>query len=171
MKIRITTAPPLPAAYGLTVGSEHEARINPARGQEPAWYVTVKHGNTAPPVGVMSYEAEEITEEPDYEDEEDQSAPLPVLQAENATGMVEGRSGDHNPLDVQLLPAQPARQATEDAERLISLFPYLPDEDGKWLRDTLLGWLQIMVARGEKLGYIFAADEQPIIDALEKMQL
>lgn len=64
MKIRITKTPPLPDAYKLTVGSEHIARPNPARGKEPAYFVDVKHGNTAPPVGIMSYEAEEVEDAP-----------------------------------------------------------------------------------------------------------
>ena len=61
MKIRIIMAVPVNPAYGLTVGSEHEARPNQTK-TEPRYWVDVKHGNTAVPVGVMSYEAEEITE-------------------------------------------------------------------------------------------------------------
>lgn len=62
MKIRITTAPPLPAAYGLTVGSVHVARPNWSAGREPKWFIDVKHGNAAFPVGIRSNEAEPVEE-------------------------------------------------------------------------------------------------------------
>ncbi len=62
MKIRILIAPPLNPAYGLTVGSIHEARPNWLAGMEPAWFVDVKHGNAAFPVGIRSDEAEPAAE-------------------------------------------------------------------------------------------------------------
>lgn len=62
MKIRLTVAPPLPAAYGLVVGSVHVARTNWLAGKEPKWFIDVKHGNAAFPVGIRSDEAEEVQE-------------------------------------------------------------------------------------------------------------
>lgn len=61
VKIRITTAPQgVNPAYGLTVGSIHVARPNWSADKEPAYFVDVKHGNNAFPVGIMSHEAEEL---------------------------------------------------------------------------------------------------------------
>lgn len=136
MKIRITTAPPLAAAYGLTVGSEHTARPNPAKGQEPAWFVDVRHGNNAFPAGIMSYEAEGILDEP---------------------------------------ADAPARQADEDAKRLVFVLTCvaagLPVErHATWLRAKLIEWLDSLLYRGALLTY---KDESLTVvrDALEKIQL
>lgn len=109
------------------------------------------------------------TEEDEHENEDSQSI---VVAGQSVPYIIRDR-GD---MDVSMLPAQPARQANEDAERLTNLLDCIARgvtsrSDAVWLRETLLGWLQIVVARGERLGYIFATDEQPIIDALAELQL
>lgn len=60
MKIRIVSITPLPAEYGLTVGSVHIARSNWKAGSEPKFFVDIRFGNDTFPVGILSSEAVEL---------------------------------------------------------------------------------------------------------------
>ncbi len=64
----------------------------------------------------------------------------------------------------------------DDAEFLAALIGRIASAtttfgDAEYLRDCLISWLNVIVARGEALGYENADDDQLILDALEEMRL
>lgn len=109
MKIKLLIGIPgyAPGAILEATPAPHYAANN------PKWFI----GETI--TGVYAYEAEEIQEESDYETEEDQSAPLPVLQTEDDGRVVAPARRSDTVLDVPMLSAQPTRQASEDGNKYL----------------------------------------------------